>query len=143
MKLHGSLPKEFSNRKPKKPKHILKSWKAHDFRQFLLYTGPVVLKNILSEELYHYFLKLHVSISILVNPSFCKEENYIKYADNLLKSFVKISEEKYGLSFMSHNVHNLLHLCNDVRKFGPLDKFSSFPFENKIGKIKTLFRKAV
>lgn len=42
---------------------------------------------------------------------------------------------------VTHNVHNLLHIVEDVRKFGPLDKFGAFRFENKIGYIKKLVRK--
>lgn len=42
---------------------------------------------------------------------------------------------------MSHNIHNLLHLVADVRKFGILDDFSSFRFENYMSTIKKLLRK--
>lgn len=41
---------------------------------------------------------------------------------------------------VSYNVHNLIHLVNDVRKYGPLDNFSTFPFETKLGSIKSLLR---
>lgn len=30
---------------------------------------------------------------------------------------------------MSHNFHNLLHLADDVRKFGSLENFSNFSSE--------------
>jgi len=36
---------------------------------------------------------------------------------------------------MVHNIHNLLHLCNDVRKFGHWN-FSNFAFENYLGQLK-------
>ncbi|KAG8232338.1 hypothetical protein J437_LFUL012928 [Ladona fulva] len=35
---------------------ILKRWKATEFRTFLLYIGPVALKNILTKDLYDHFL---------------------------------------------------------------------------------------
>lgn len=47
----------------------------------------------------------------------------------------------YGKQYVSHNVHNLLHLCSDVRIFGPLNKFSAFRFENFMTSIKRLLRK--
>lgn len=40
-----------------------------------------------------------------------------------------------------HTVHNLLHLCSDVKIYGPLDKFSAFRFENYMMSIKRLLRK--
>jgi len=42
----------------------------------------------------------------------------------------------YGKKFISHNVHNLLHLCSDVRIYGCLDNFSAFRFENYMISIK-------
>jgi len=43
---------------------------------------------------------------------------------------------------MSYNIHNLLHLTNDVRKFGTLDIFSAFKYENYMKIIKSKIRKA-
>lgn len=40
-----------------------------------------------------------------------------------------------------YNVHNLLHLADDVKLLGCLDDFSAFVFENKLGKLKKLIRK--
>lgn len=42
---------------------------------------------------------------------------------------------------MSHNIHNLLHLCSDVKTYGPLDNFSAFHFENYMMSIKKRLRK--
>lgn len=35
-----------------------------------------------------------------------------------------------------YNVHSLIHICDDVRKFGGLENFSAFKFENHLGKLK-------
>lgn len=42
---------------------------------------------------------------------------------------------------MTHNVHNLLHVVDDVRNFGCLDNYSSFPFENYLQTLKKFIRK--
>ena len=42
----------------------------------------------------------------------------------------------YGKGFLVYNVHCLIHLPKDVQILGPLDKFSSFPFENLLGQLK-------
>ena len=38
------------------------------------------------------------------------------------------------------NVHSLLHLADDVAVHGALDKFSAFPFENYLQKLKRFVR---
>ena len=42
----------------------------------------------------------------------------------------------FGECYVSHNVHNLLHICDDVSNFGPLDSYSAFCFENYLGILK-------
>ena len=63
------MPREFA-RKPRALSEMDR-WKATEFRQFLLYTGPVVLLNKVSDVVYKNFLLLFVSIHILVNPQLC------------------------------------------------------------------------
>lgn len=41
---------------------------------------------------------------------------------------------------MTSNVHNLTHLVDDVKRYGELDTFSTYPFENMLGQIKRLLR---
>ena len=57
--LNGKIPSEFA-RQPRSLQD-LDRWKATEFRQFLLYTGPVVLKGIVSKELFQHFLTLIVA----------------------------------------------------------------------------------
>ena len=65
--LNGQLPSEFA-RQPRSLE-LLERWKATEFRQFLLYTGPIVLRNILSSEAYEHFLSLSLAISILLDSN--------------------------------------------------------------------------
>lgn len=53
IELRKIIPSDF-NRKPRTLKYM-KLWKATELRLFLLYLGPVVLKNILQKELYDTF----------------------------------------------------------------------------------------
>ena len=136
----NSISREFS----RKPRSLIEVsyWKATEFRQFLLYTGPIVLRRVLRKKVYENFLTLHVAVTILVSPTLINTEDNIKYAENLLKYFVQHFDDVYGEQYISHNVHNLLHLCNDVRKFGVLHNFSAFPYENFLGSLKKLVRKS-
>lgn len=126
------IPTEFA-RKPRSLNDIDK-WKATEFRQFLLYTGIVVMKLLLPTNCYNHFLSLSVAIRILTDEQLCVTFN--AYANSLLLYFVSNFGNIYGNEYMSHNVHNLLHLSNDVQNFGSLDNFSCFKFENYMQKIK-------
>ena len=57
------IPNVF-NRKPRSLEE-LKLWKASEFRTFLLYTGPIVLKAVLNPEQYLHFMSLSVAMRIL------------------------------------------------------------------------------
>ncbi|XP_045025186.1 uncharacterized protein LOC123469909 [Daphnia magna] len=135
--LASYIPSEFS-RKSRSLAELAR-WKATELREFLLYTGPIVLKNVLPKRLYEHFLLFHVAVKLLVAQHFCKEFN--DYAKQLLVLFVTEAKEIYGKEFLSYNVHNLIHLADDVRHFGNLDSFSAFAFENYLQDIKHLLRK--
>lgn len=123
-----------------KPRSLdeVKRWKATEFRLFLLYSGPVVMKSLISEDYYMNFLCLHVAVRILCNREFIQE--YIDYAESLLLYFVLNFGELYGKEFISHNIHGLIHICDDVEIYGPLDQYSAFPFENCMQYLKNMVR---
>jgi len=133
-----NIPSEFN----RKPRSFLESprYNASEFRTFLLYTGPVVLKNILIIDKYENFLTLHVAITLLSSENFVRDENNLNYAEKLLVYFVETFISIYGQHNSSHNIHNLLHLTNDVRKLGPLESFSAFRFENYMQTLKSMVR---
>nr|CAI5841124.1 unnamed protein product [Callosobruchus analis] len=135
----AGCPKEFV-RKPRSISEV-SNWKATEFRTFLLYTGPIALKDVLPRNMYTNFLTLHVAIRILTSPELINNTS-LEYAQGLLKHFVQYFQIIYGKDKMSHNVHNLLHIKEDVRKFGALDNFSAFRFENYMAKIKRTLRKS-
>lgn len=116
----------------------LDRWKATEFRQFLLYTGIVALKEQVSSQQYRNFLLLFIAIFCLVSQELCISN--ADYAHSLLCMFVQGAGNLYGNGFIVYNVHSLTHLAEDVKKFGPLDSFSAFPFENFLGQLKRLVR---
>lgn len=113
-------------------------WKGTEFRTFLLYVGTVVSKSVLSKVHWNHFFHLNISMIILLSPEYAQ---YLDLARQLLDSFVEHFERIYGRHLISHNIHGLLHLCDDYAKFGPLDQCSTFPFENYMGVLKNMIRK--
>ncbi|KAJ8915365.1 hypothetical protein NQ315_008252 [Exocentrus adspersus] len=146
--LSSNMPIEFN----RKPRSLLeaKRWKATEFRQFLFYNScgfrtaipeirrSCVLTNTLSPDKYLNFVCLHVSATILSSSSYA---DYIDYADSLLVYFVNTFITLYKPEYVSHNIHNLLHIAQDVKNLGTLDNFGAFEFENYLQSIIRLVRK--
>ena len=124
------LKKDIPNIFSRKPRGLdeVERWKATEFRQFLLYTGKIVLKGILRHEFYQHFLALNVAIGIMVNPRLLQQHR--QYAHELLVFFVKEGYNLYGQKFLIYNVHMMLHLSQSVSNFNSLDSSSAFAFEN-------------
>ena len=137
MALQSYLPREFA-RKGRKLAEI-ERWKATEFRTFLLYTGPIVLRGKLSDILYKKCMMLFAGVTILCNINLY--EQYCDYVERLFGSFVEHFEAWYGQEMIIYNVHVLIHLAEHSRRFEPLHDFSGFPFENYLHILKKLIRK--
>ena len=95
------MPSEF-NRQPKSLDE-LDRWKATEFRQFVLYIGPVVLRGVVSEEVYRHFMALSVGLSIMLDSNDTKRMYYLEFAKDLINYFVDkgIDVGKHSLFTMS------------------------------------------
>jgi len=133
------MPKDFQ-RKPRGVEEVNR-WKATEFRTFLLYFGPIVLKNIINKQCYNNFLCLHVSMTLLLTPN-VMSERYLNFCQQILEYFIKTFGKIYGTEHISHNIHALQHICDDYKNFGPLDNCSCFPFENHMSTLKKYIRKS-
>lgn len=131
------IPIEF-NRKTRSLAELA-HWKATEYRTFLVYLGIVALKGIVDLAIYEHFLLLHCAITIFLSAKHISTFG-TDMAANFLNVFIKHSRKIYGIEFLVYNVHVLCHLKDDVEKFGPLDNFSSFPFENYLKDLKKLIR---
>lgn len=136
--LKAFFPKEFS-RSPRSLEE-LEYWKATEFRSFLLYSGPIVLKGRLKKSLYKHFMLLHCAIRLLLSGDTCMVYNDV--ANDLLRQFVEEYSFLYGEEYITYNVHGLIHIAHFVKIHGPLDKFSAFKFENCLQMIKMSLKNA-
>lgn len=115
----------------------LKHWKGLEFRTFLLYLGVVILKDFLSAESYNHFLILFCAVTLCSSKFYDKQTDL---ADILFREYIEQYINIYGKDSITSNVHNLCHLVDDVKRFGPLPNFSAYPFENRLSYIKKLVR---
>lgn len=102
IKLRNSVPSEMA-RKPRSLQELAR-WKATEFQQFLLYTGPVILHGIVDSDLYHHFLCLTIGMLILLSADRERRNHFLPYAADLLNHFVINSAEVYGNKFTVYNV---------------------------------------
>ncbi len=123
------MPQEFA-RKPRALTEVDR-WKATEFRQFMLYTGPVVLKRFVESEIYDNFLLFSVGMFLLLSPGL--SASMIEFANKVLLSFVRHYSGVYGTDEVVFNVHQVIHLAEEYKAFGPLDNISAFPNENYLG----------
>lgn len=135
LKAGQTKPSEIN--RPSRGLNCLSNWKATEFRTFLLKTGPVVLREHLTEQAYNHFLALHCATVICCTESLLP---YVSVAKYLYKEFVDEFGEIYGNENYSYNVHSLIHVTDDVERFGVLDNFSAFPGESNLASIKRMLR---
>lgn len=117
----------------------LHNYKATEFRSFLLYAGPFVLRNVVTKEKYDHFMLLNVAITLLCTPNVSDEQ--IEFSRELINEFINGMKLLYGAHHIVFNVHVLTHLPDDVKRFGPLDLISAFDFESYMYQLQKLLRK--
>lgn len=136
LNLTAYCPREFS-RKPRGTKDS-SFYKAKEYRQLLLYTGPIILQGLLEKKKYDHFIHFHVAIRLLDNPVHTVDLSTVEYAEQLLKNFVADFPSIYREDLVSYNVHSLIHLAEDVRNYGFLSSYSSYYFESYLGQLNSL-----
>lgn len=117
----------------------INKFKAIEFQFLLLYAGPVIFKKVLSENVYNHFLLLHAACRIASSRELAvKKNNEVKF---LLRRFVYVAKYLYGKQCLIGNMHNLIHLADDIAYMGcPISELNAYPFENALGKLKQLIR---
>ncbi|XP_068737234.1 uncharacterized protein [Montipora capricornis] len=119
------------HRLPRSISEHLKYWKASELRSFLLYYGVPVLYGILPDNYFHHYAIFVHAIYICLKESISSED--LKKAELMLFSFCEDFSSLYDERFITLNVHQLLHLTDDVRDLGPMYTHSCFSFEDKNG----------
>lgn len=109
--------------------NCINRWKGIEYRSVLLYVGMIVFKQALPSYEYYHFLILSCAVTICS----CKVyENRIPFAGDLFKKYVQLYGEIYGTDTITSNVHNLVHIVEDMSslKISNLIEISTYKFEN-------------
>uniref|UniRef100_T1H418 Uncharacterized protein n=1 Tax=Megaselia scalaris TaxID=36166 RepID=T1H418_MEGSC len=113
----------------------LSFYKGTEFRNFLLYHGLVALKANVDDEIYENFKDLHCAITICLTN---KHRKYVPAAKLIFEKYFRDFKKIYGKCMVSYNIHQTLHLADYVIKYGPLENYSAFEYESKLGIIGNL-----
>ena len=133
MELSKFIPSEFQRKFYKGFKELV-HFKATEYRTLLLYIGSFIFQPYMKPEIYNHFMLLSFGIYCFVSEKYYRA--YHTNAKACLVKFVQLFPLLYDSRGMTYNVHVLQHLSDFVSLYGPLDKFSSFKFENYLGVLK-------
>lgn len=109
----------------------IKEWKASEWKNWMLFYSPVVLKDYIPERNYKHWLRFVAMMHYLLGPS-VHIEQLMRIQKEMLNFLVE-HESFYGTEYMTYNSHLLLHLVESVKNWGPLWGYSLFPFESMNG----------
>lgn len=132
------IPSDFARRP--RPFEVLKFFKASELRLFALYLGIVVIRECVSDErIYSNFLKFSIAYRLLVAEEISADN--LNLADNLIQEFVQGISDIYGPHNVTPYIHGMLHLPEFARRYGKVDNFSAYKFENYYQMIRQWVRK--
>ena len=107
-----------------RPLSEVEHFKSNEFKVWLLYNGPVLLKEKAPQKLFERLSILSYAIRLLLMT-----RKYADEAESLTRVFLMMTEQEYTDIVFSPNLHKLNHLAWQVRNFGPLWTCSSMMFE--------------
>ena len=93
-----------------------------------------VIYKFLPRDYTHHLALLVRSMHILLGTSISTED--LKSAHSMLCRFYELIPSLYPQTMCTMNAHSLIHICEFVRRWGPLWCYSAFGFENFNGFMK-------
>lgn len=104
-------------------------WKGVEFRSVLHYIGMVAFRPVLPDDEYEHFLTLCCAATICCCKTY---KSFIPIASGMFEKYVKDYSHFYGEGTIGSNVHNLLHITEEMieHNIGNLENFSTYKYEN-------------
>lgn len=107
------------------------NFKANELRVLLLF-GHVILANILPKKYYDHLLQLVYLLHLAENRRIVNSD--ITIMQKLSKSFVVSFSHLYTSRHCVQVVHSISHIAASVQDFGPMTHYTTFNFENQLGR---------
>ena len=129
------------SRLPRSLKHF-DGFKGSEMKFIGLFGLTIAFRDVLDEDLYKHFLSLMEGVWLLLQDCI-SEEDFLR-ADECFEHYSKNFAERYARTTRDGDVkeaantincHDLEHLVDNCRKFGPLYCSDTTPFESNYGQI--------
>ena len=130
------FPSEFP--RSQSPLIDYKHFKANEYRSLIFYSLIYVMKSFMHQAYYEHLIYYILFIRLLTQDKISEAD--VTFSQLLINSFVGEFETLYGSKNVSFNIHSNVHLPDQVARFGPLNKHSSFAFEGFFKVCKDLFK---
>lgn len=95
------------------------------------------MRDHLPEHMYNHFLALHCAVTICCSDAL---NRHLPVATQLFRTFTERFGDVYGDEYRTYSIHSIIHVTDDVERFGVLDNYSAFPGESNLGFLKSLVR---
>lgn len=132
--LRSIKPPNFIHRRPRILTKTYHHWKASELRNWLLFYALPCLKGHLPHVYLVHFSCLVEATYILLGTGISSAE--LVRSEKLFNAFYANTATLYNSNLMGMNIHNLCHLVDFVKRWGPLWCWSCFAFESFNGEIK-------
>lgn len=115
-----------------------KNWRAHEFQNFILYYSLFVFYEIMDDKYYNH-LKLLVISLVTLSMRIIKKDNLV-HVENVLFKFVSNLKILYSEQILTSSFHELLHMSDLTKHFGPLNVTCLFQYEEVNRKISSFIK---
>ena len=108
------------------------NFKASEFRILLLF-GYIIFHGFLHQNYYDHLLQFVSLLHLAESRSISHENLDVMQAlgENFVVSFARLYTDRHCVQV----VHSVIHIAATVRDYGPLTRYTTFNFENHLGKI--------
>ncbi len=127
-RLQRVRPPSFIAQAPRKIKGW-KTWRCHEFMNFILYYVQVVFYKLIPDEYYENIMLLVVALENLFSSKIPIVN--LHFINQLLVDFLDKLESLYDIRIYNSGMHELCHLVRCTAYFGPLYLMACFQFEGK------------
>ena len=122
-----------SGRVPEGVTQRLGHWKAEDLQKFVYPISEYILEGLLPDDHYHVWLTLVRITELIYNTG---RQGFTVEDREVLKKLIArhniLTEETEGLKSCVVTLHNLIHLVEDIERFGPPDNYWCYGFERAV-----------
>ncbi len=103
-------------------------YKANEYRSIAFYVAFRMIRDILDQRYLFSVIKYILFLRILCQEVVSKED--VVTSQRLIEEFSHEYQVLFGRGSMTYNLHAHLHLPLQVWRYGPLNRYSAFPFES-------------